>query len=293
VGSAHLFLAVAAGMTSRIRLGTGCTRLPVHHPLRLAEDLAFLDQVSAGRLNWGIGKGYDPKEFTSYGFDMSERDARYEETLQIVLQAFSEGGVRHQGEYFQIPKILDEGDDEKVPLFPPTVQKPHPPVFVMVSGSDRTIIDAATKGYAFILGPVMEIEDVKTKVELYRESASKAGFDEEHIDQVLRRSSQLKPVHVADTLETAMAEFERGLMWFMTNRDNRGMFGFSKFDQPYEYYVSHRGVLLGPGDKIREDIERFRAETGLGGITCWFDCGGQPREQVERSMRGFASAMMP
>ena len=287
VGSAHLFVGIAAGATKRIRLGTACTRVPVHHPLHLAEDLALLDQITDGRIDWGIGRGYDGLEFRSYGMAEDERDDRYAEILEIVFAIWESGSVKYEGKYYSLPHA-GGGEDGPVQLFPPVLQKPHPPVYEMVSGSDRSIISAATSGHAFIVGPVVTPEQIREKVALYRQEAARAGFSDDEVELILARSSQLKPMHVADTVEKAAEEFKRGFMWYMDRRDNRGMFGFSKWEAPYMDYVKQGAILFGPAEKLVEDIVEFRAETGLGGIVSWFDCVGQPYDQIEYAMREYA-----
>jgi len=290
VGSAHVYMAAAIGATSRIRVGSACTRLPVHHPLHLAEDLAMLDQLSGGRVDWGIGKGYDPLEFKSYGMHEDERDARYEEILAIVLAAWTDGEVKFEGRYYSIPHASYE--DGVVRVFPSVFQQPHPPVYQMVSGSADSIRRAAGNGHSFILAPTMSRAEIAEKVALYRGEAREAGFGDDHIDERLAASSQLKPLHIAETAERAAAEFERGFMWYMERRDNRGMFGFSKWELPYLDYIENGGITVGSAEKVAEDLSSFRRETGLGGVVSWFDCGGQPQPQVEDAMREYARVLI-
>ena len=76
VGAAQVPMAAIAARTEKIRIGTAVTRTALHHPLHVAEDLAYVDVISNGRLDWGIGKGYDPLEFSTYGVDYEERDER-------------------------------------------------------------------------------------------------------------------------------------------------------------------------------------------------------------------------
>ena len=79
VGSLQVAAAALAAQTERIRIGAAVTRLPLHHPLHTAEDLALIDVLSNGRFDLGFGKGYDPLEFETYGVDFEERQDRWEE----------------------------------------------------------------------------------------------------------------------------------------------------------------------------------------------------------------------
>src|SRR5581483_9485036 len=123
VGSLAITAAALAATTKTIRIGAAVTRVPLHHPLHTAEDLALVDNISGGRFDWGIGKGYDHMEFESYGVDFEERDGRWQEGLDVIIQAWTDGRIEHHGRYWDIPETE---------LFPKPVQKPHPPVFLMV-----------------------------------------------------------------------------------------------------------------------------------------------------------------
>src|SRR5215218_4012050 len=85
LGSSQLILAAKiAALTKRIRLGTAVLVPPLHHPIRLAEDVATLDQVSGGRLEIGFGRGSSGYEFAGYGVSHAESQARFQETIKIV-----------------------------------------------------------------------------------------------------------------------------------------------------------------------------------------------------------------
>ena len=120
--------------TRRLRLGTAVIVLPWHNPVLLAEQAATLDLLSGGRLDFGIGKGYRYNEFAGFDVPMDEADARFEESLEVLLKAWtSEERFSHHGKYWQFNDIVVE---------PPSAQKPHPQVW-MGAGSERSIRDVA------------------------------------------------------------------------------------------------------------------------------------------------------
>ena len=90
--STQVFGAYAAARTERIRIGTGVCVLPFHNPVRVAEEFAFLDQLSGGRLDFGVGRGYQPGEFRGYGIPFEESHQRFTETLEIVRKALTTTG---------------------------------------------------------------------------------------------------------------------------------------------------------------------------------------------------------
>ena len=109
VGSLQVTAAALAARTKRIRIGAAVSRLPLHHPLHTAEDLALVDVISNGRFDLGFGKGYDPLEFETYGVDFEERDGRWEEALDIVLRIWTRRPHRPPGQ------VLDDPGDGAVP----------------------------------------------------------------------------------------------------------------------------------------------------------------------------------
>lgn len=95
-----------AACTSRIRLGTAVVVLPLYHPLRVAQEIALVDQLSDGRLVLGLGNGYQPYEFGRYGVDVAQRTPILLEAWDIVEQALTQGRVDHAGPHFTIPDTL-------------------------------------------------------------------------------------------------------------------------------------------------------------------------------------------
>src|SRR5580658_9369930 len=119
--SVHMMATLAAARTQRLRIGTAVSLAPFYHPLRLAEEVALLDVLSGGRVNWGAGRGFSRGEFAAFGIPMDESAPRFRETVDIVLRAWGEDRFSHAGEYFQF---------DAVELLPKPLQQPHPPVWM-------------------------------------------------------------------------------------------------------------------------------------------------------------------
>ena len=283
-GSLQVVAAAVAARTKRIRLGAAVTRVPLHHPLHTAEDLAMVDVISGGRFDWGIGKGYDHLEFDSYGVEFAEREERWEEGIEIVLKAWRDGRVCHQGKHWTIPETE---------LFPKPIQRPGPPAYLMVSRSDESVVFAAKRLFPFVMGQGPDWDDARHKMQLYRETALAAGFPAAEVEATLARSYQTKQIHVAATRQQAEAEYERGLMWYFDVRRNREMYGFGGDPQPYAYYLDHPSVMVGTPEQVADRLEAYREHSGVPNVIAWFGCGGQPNEQVQRAMRLFAERVMP
>jgi len=114
-------LAAIAMRTKRLRLGTAVLLAPLHHPLRLAEEAAVVDLLSGGRLELGIAPGYRVNEFEAMGISKSERGARTNETIELLIQAWTQDRVDHHGAHF---------DFTDVPVKPHPAQRPHPPIWI-------------------------------------------------------------------------------------------------------------------------------------------------------------------
>lgn len=118
--SPNVFLSAVAHATSRLRLGTIVHILPLYHPVRLVQELCMLDNLSGGRLDFGVGRGIRAVEHEWFGIDPAEAAARNEEILRIVVSAMASGNLAYEGRFYRIP-------DAPMSLLP--VQKPSPPVW--------------------------------------------------------------------------------------------------------------------------------------------------------------------
>ncbi len=110
-----------AGRTTRIRIGTYLVLLPMHDPVRVAEDTALLDIMSNGRFDLGVGLGYRPQEFSAQGMSPKERGARLAEGIQIIQRLLAGETVSVEGRFSRLTQVC---------IQPPAVQRPHPPIWL-------------------------------------------------------------------------------------------------------------------------------------------------------------------
>ena len=126
--SAPLTVASAvAARTSRIRIGTAVQILPLGHPLRLAEETATIDQISGGRLIFGVGRSAFPRAYNAYGISYEESQDRFAESLDIIRKAWTEPVTSYRGRYHSF---------ENFTLVPRPVQQPHPEIRIAASQHD-------------------------------------------------------------------------------------------------------------------------------------------------------------
>jgi alkanesulfonate monooxygenase SsuD/methylene tetrahydromethanopterin reductase-like flavin-dependent oxidoreductase (luciferase family) len=141
--SPQLFLAALARETTRLRLGTAVSVLPLEHPLHTAEALAMLDILSGGRLDVGVGKGVIPKHFEGFRVSLQDMRVRYEEALEILERAWTQERFSYEGQFWQIPEIA---------LSPKPLQKPHPPLYQAIT-SREAFEPAGAKGHGALFVP--------------------------------------------------------------------------------------------------------------------------------------------
>ena len=119
--SVHMLGTLAAARTRRLRIGTAVSLAALYHPLRLAEEVALLDMLSGGRVNWGAGRGFAHSEFNAFGVPPEESAERFREAVEIVLKAWTEERFSFQGAHFSF---------DGIEVLPKPLQQPHPPTWM-------------------------------------------------------------------------------------------------------------------------------------------------------------------
>ena len=141
--SVHLMGMAVAARTERLRIGMAVTLTAFYHPLRVAEEVAMLDLLCGGRVNWGAGRGFDRTEHAVFGVGPDESQRRYREHAKIVLAAWQNPRLTYHGEFW---------DFEDIEVLPRPLQEPHPPAWAGVS-SPEAIAWAAEPGTVDPDGP--------------------------------------------------------------------------------------------------------------------------------------------
>jgi probable F420-dependent oxidoreductase len=159
-------LSYLAARTETIRLGTAVVVLPWHNPVLVAEEAATLDLLSNGRLDFGVGKGYRPYEFSGFCIPQDEATARFDEAIDVIRKAWtSKGRFSYEGKWWRYDNIVVE---------PAPIQQPHPP-FWMGAGSPESIRRAAREGYNLLLDQIAPIDVIVDRVRIFREECASVG----------------------------------------------------------------------------------------------------------------------
>jgi alkanesulfonate monooxygenase SsuD/methylene tetrahydromethanopterin reductase-like flavin-dependent oxidoreductase (luciferase family) len=159
-------LSYLAARTEKIRLGTAVVVLPWHNPVLVAEEAATLDLLSNGRLDFGVGKGYRPYEFSGFCIPQDEATERFDEAIGIIRKAWTtKGRFSYHGKLWHYDNIVVE---------PAPIQQPHPP-FWMGAGSAESIRRAAREGYNLLLDQIAPIDLIIERVRIFREECQRVG----------------------------------------------------------------------------------------------------------------------
>lgn len=267
-------LSVLAVRTSRVRLGTAVLLAPLHHPLRVAEDLAVVDQLSAGRLEVGIAPGYRPAEFSILGVPRRERGSRTDETVELLRLAWSGEPFTHHGRHFSFDDVV---------VTPPSFQSGGPTIWIGGS-SEFAAARAARYGCGFM--PDSGATDVV--YERYRRDFAGEGVPRVATNRVLfaaptrEEAWELCGPHVLEQFNT----YRR---WFAdaSDADSHG----GELDDVSELSTEH--YFVGTPDDIVASIERSRRRYGYEELVFWARPPGMPLDVSTRSLELIAKHVVP
>jgi alkanesulfonate monooxygenase SsuD/methylene tetrahydromethanopterin reductase-like flavin-dependent oxidoreductase (luciferase family) len=166
VSASMTVLAYLAARTQHIRLGTAVVVLPWHNPVLIAEQVATLDLLTGGRVDFGVGKGYRQAEFDGFCIPIDEATARFDEAMEIIRKAWTtEGRFSHRSKHWHYENIVVE---------PEPLQRPHPPLW-LAAGSHDSIRRAAREGYNLLLDQLAQTHQIIQRISIFREECEKIG----------------------------------------------------------------------------------------------------------------------
>jgi len=267
--SIHVMGAHIAAKTKRLRIGMGVSLTPFYHPLRLAEEVALLDVISGGRVNWGAGRGFDAKEYATFGIAREESYPKFREHLDVVLKAWTNERLTYHGDYCHY---------EDVEVLPKPLQSPHPPVWV-ASGSPDAIAWSASKGFSILMDPHASHEEIAAKRALYESELTAAGHSMEGREIPMARNIALgRTQEEAEAIARRGAEFmfgsylrKPGSVRAASQQKTIPVNSVSAADadpaERVERYVNEV-VICGTPEKVIDDLQRLREELPLTYLMC-------------------------
>jgi alkanesulfonate monooxygenase SsuD/methylene tetrahydromethanopterin reductase-like flavin-dependent oxidoreductase (luciferase family) len=273
-----------AARTTTIRIGTFLLLLPLHNPVRIAEDTATLDVISKGRFDLGVGLGYRVAEFDDQGIPHTERAARMQEGLAIVQRLLSDEVVTIDGKFTTLRDVR---------IVPPAVQRPHPPIWVGGT-APKAIERAARMGFHFLNGGAAH------SAAIYDKALEAHGRDPREFN-----IAAMRPVYVASTREEAWEIAARPLhhmavyysKWVAEAKGEvdstasistvQDMIESQSFD-----FFGEDAIVGTPQDAI-DQIEDYRSRGRLTHFVCALPLPGMAPHHICNGMELFAKEVLP
>src|SRR3989441_622460 len=237
-----------AARTTTLRLGTAVITLPWHNPVLLAEQVATIDLLSGGRLDFGIGQGYRHNEFAGFCIPMEEADERFDESLEVLLKAWtSDTPWSHRGKYWQFENVVVE---------PPTAQKPHPPLW-MGAGRPASIKKVADLGYRLLLDQFAPIDQIGERVSLYKAQGEERGrrFDPSRVAVARSVNVVMTAAEREKAIEARLAA-RRRTERLAQRPDGQNKASIMSYASTLE--AAEAGTLYGSPDEIAAKLQTLR-----------------------------------
>ena len=282
-------LAYLAGRTSRIRLGTGVLVLPLHNPARLVEEAATVDLLSNGRLDLGVGRGFQWGEFNGFGLDLGESSDRTEECLDFILKAWrNDGPFTFEGKYFTFNDIAVQ---------PRPMQQPHPPVW-LAAGSPDSARRVGRMGLNLQMSSGAPLRKVPEFLAAFREGLSECGHAFDSSKVMLARIA-----HIAETRARAWEIAEPHYFWFRKTLAETSTSPtrpvphetkhiVPKLSGPIGSEADDPGYLFCTPDEANRVIEDVAA-MGVGHVIFQSNWGGIAQDAMERHLRLAGREILP
>jgi alkanesulfonate monooxygenase SsuD/methylene tetrahydromethanopterin reductase-like flavin-dependent oxidoreductase (luciferase family) len=282
-----------AACTRRVKIGIAVQVLPLSHPLRLAEDVATVDHISKGRLEFGVGRSGLPGHYQGFNIPYSESRDRFLETLDILTKAWTQDRFSHHGKYFQFQDVC---------IMPKPFQKPHPPIRIAATTPETYPLVGRIGAPVFVAVRTVSLSDLKRHLPTYHAARSESG----HAGRGDVGVSM--PLYVAETARQAREEPEASTMGFFRSiskalkksdgataqtAEARELRANRLAEISYDEVLNDYAVF-GTPEAVAERLLALREELGFSTLSMWMNPGGTiPNERVLKSMRLFAERVAP
>jgi alkanesulfonate monooxygenase SsuD/methylene tetrahydromethanopterin reductase-like flavin-dependent oxidoreductase (luciferase family) len=284
------FAAALATSTKQIHIGFAVAQMSLHHPIRLAEQMALIDNISRGRIVVGLGRGtaFNIYDYQGFGLDPAEAHDRLIEAEEIMIKAWTTPNYEHKGKFW----------DLRLPLLRPRpYTQPHPPIIRACSGEEATL-DMARAGRPFLMN-IQTNEVTRRRIDLYRTTMRESGFDEETVARNVDETWVWRNIFVAETdaeaQRLALPAWEkqqefRSAMRRKVNQE-QGVVLKQESVPAARDQVQH-SILCGSPGTVSEAIAEID-KIGVGGLILVFRIGPMPAEVANNSIRLFMEKVAP
>ena len=293
-GDALLVAGLLASRTTRVHVGTAVVNLTFTHPLRFAERVSMLDHVTGGRVEVGVGRGY---QFPQYGvFDVPIDETRpiFEEALDIILKAWEPEEFTYDGKHFQIPRVR---------IWPVPLRRPDQILLHAVNSAESVARSIERALPPLMARPITPFADQIAELTQYRRALEEAGRDPE---PVFDRATVLKYAFLAPSKEEAHELPRVAFEWDLDVLQQLTTPTTTEMPRGYEFYEDRGGrlppftyeqwlddrLLFDDPETCADKIAALR-DAGVRRLLLWMGVGGVDHDLVVQSMRLFAEEVMP
>jgi len=294
ISAPTVYLTALARATKEIRIGAMIFQLPLHHPVRLAQDVAMIDHLSKGRVEFAFGYGTRSREFEPWGLDFAERRKLGLEALEIVLKTWTEREVSHAGENWPLVKALPQ---------PHPYQQPMPPVWI--GAHSLSSFDFAAERN-FHVSQIFEVE--KMVAEKFAHFA--AAWRRHGHPGPMPHRALVRHIHVAETDRLAREEAEPYMLRGITGPQGvaraQNLQGadaspetrevsrvYLQTSKSVEFWLEEGLAFVGGPDSVAAAIAEQRARVGYDVLLLNHQFDGMPRELYTKSVKLFGERVIP
>jgi alkanesulfonate monooxygenase SsuD/methylene tetrahydromethanopterin reductase-like flavin-dependent oxidoreductase (luciferase family) len=293
-GDALLLAGHIAARTNRVQIGTAVVNLTFTHPLRFAERVALLDHVTGGRVEVGVGRGYQFPQYGVFGVPIDETRAIFDEALQIVLRVWDGDEAPFEGTHFQLPPVR---------IWPRPIRRPGE-ILLHATNSPESMRSSIERGLpALMARPLDPFAEQVAEIAGYRAAIEAAGRDP---GPFLERATVLKYAFLAPSRQEAQELARPSLEWDIEILQHLTTPTTTEMPRGYDLYEKRGGrlpelvyddwaenvMLFDDPDGCADKIAQLR-DAGVRRLLLWMGPGGVDHELVVRSMRLFAEQVMP
>jgi alkanesulfonate monooxygenase SsuD/methylene tetrahydromethanopterin reductase-like flavin-dependent oxidoreductase (luciferase family) len=288
------FAAALATATTRAKIGFAVAQMALHHPIRMAEQMALIDHLSGGRLIVGLGRGtaYNIYDYQGFGIDHTEAQARFEESEAIMFEAWKGEKFEHHGKFFDL--MLPA-------LRPAPLTKPYP-YTIRAAATEHGMLDIAQRGRPFMMN-VQSNATTAHRMELYRGALREIGKDEAAIARLVDECWVWRNVYVAETdaeaeriakpAFEAMHAFRVEMRHRVFEEQGKSILPMPAAGAaPPAHAAIETALVCGSPATVAAKLAEVAA-TGVGGLIMQFRLGPMSYEQTASSLTLFRDKVMP
>jgi alkanesulfonate monooxygenase SsuD/methylene tetrahydromethanopterin reductase-like flavin-dependent oxidoreductase (luciferase family) len=277
--SPSVFLAAAAQRTRRLLLGPLVYTLALYHPLRLAEEICMLDQMSGGRLQLGIGRGISPYELAYFGIDPQKAQAMYVEAFAVIVSALQKKSLTHEGQFYSYTEV---------PIQLEPVQRPHPPLWYGVG--NVAAIDWCAQHAVNIVSnaPARMVREATDRYRaLWRGDPARLPLmgTTRHVVIAASRNEAL------DAGRRAYRRWHASFMYLWRKHGTQPQ--FASFPEDFDELLARGQAAAGTPAEVAEQLRAHAAQAGVNYLLCRFAFGDLTLEESLRSLRLFEENVLP